>query len=62
MAFEKSFDSGGSGATVYVLSRCDGNNPYDNTQMPDDEGCPECDGDLGGGDFHPQSISCNVPF
>lgn len=43
-AIEKVFTSG-AGATEYVLSRCDGNNPYA-LKMPDTEGCPECDGTL----------------
>lgn len=58
--FEKVFPTG-AGATEYLLSRSNANNPYP-LSVSDTEGCPECDGQLSGSDFQAQSVAVNVAF
>lgn len=59
MCYEKIFDIG-SGATEYMMSRANQNNPYA-LSMPDSDGS-EVDGQISGSDFEPQSVCCSVPF
>lgn len=55
-AIEKLFPNG-NGATEYMLSRCDGNDPCPKT-MPDTEGC-DLDGTLR--DNFPASVGPSIP-
>lgn len=59
MCYEKVVTTG-AGATEYMLSRANQNNPYPMT-ISDQDGS-EVDGQPTGASFQPESVCCTVPF